>query len=74
MALTKVSAVQLQRHCNVIIIHIIYIYIYVIVLVVSINAMFLINTTEKITYRRVGIYYKVFDFVNFVILQKFKFH
>ena len=36
--------------------------------------MFLINTTEKITYRRVGIYYKVFDFVNFVILQNFKFH
>ena len=67
MALTKVSAVQLQRHNHPY-------NIYVIVLVVSINAMFLINTTEKITYCRVGIYYKAFDFVNFVILQKFKFH
>ena len=75
MALTKVSAVQLQRHCNVLLrIYYITYNIYVIVLVVSINGMFLINTTEKITYCRVGIYYKVFDFVNFVILQKFKFH
>ena len=30
---------------------------------------FLINTTDKITYRIVGNYYKAFDFVNFAILQ-----
>ena len=31
--------------------------------------MFLINTTDKITYRRLGIYYKAFDFVNFAKIQ-----